>query len=222
MSDEDQPLSKRKGGPRKKKTKTLNLAEGLHKKLGDYAQRINLDMVSIVDMLIESGIDLDLYDPDWKENREKALRVTEARASVEGACHRLATGKNKKGVAEFSCVAYSEEGVVRLKKLGKTLDIREAQCFACGEDKKYKEGTLAKDKKIAELETAIQRKAKHRNKVPICNGGAILTNEGTAFRSCRKRPGHIMEIETACRKLSASGTLPCALFAEVELAEGPL
>lgn len=215
-------MSERKGGPHKKKRKTLQLSPESHKLLADYAMMKGLKMSLILPMFIKKAVEHDIYDQNWIEKLKKAERVTEARASLEGACHRHATGENKEGVAEFSCVAYSEEGVVRIKKLGKTIEIRDAQCFACGLDKKYKAGILVKDKRIAELETSIQMKAKHRNKVPICNGGAILTNEGTAFRSCRKRPGHIMNIENECRKLSASGTLPCALFAEVELAEGPL
>ena len=55
-------------------------------------------------------------------------------------------------------------------------------------------------------------------------------NRGECKQPCRwkyelveeKRPGQVMNIETTCRKLSAAGTLPCALFAEVQLSEGPL
>jgi hypothetical protein len=183
--------------------------------------RKGITMGVVAGMFIDKCTKQDLYDPHWEENLAASERVIAAYASSEGACHRHASGKNKEGIVEFSCVAYSEEGVVRVKKLGLTPELRDGKCSACGKDKQYKAGILVKDERITELEMELKGRADKVFKAPKCHGGAQLHNDPNdqlVFNNCKKHPSGPVSVEKFCRVYQ--GGLPCMSFAEVVLGVG--
>lgn len=214
-------MSIRKGGPHKTERKNVKIDEDAHAALLKYAQSKGIGMRLILSEFIFKGVKFDISEEDWIEKLKAQMRITTGYSSM-GDCDGLAFGENKDGDGVYTCVWYREGRPPQIRVLGKSEDLQKARCAACGRTEEIHLGFKERDTRIRELEEKIQMKARQTNKVPICNGGAILTQEGTAFRSCRKRPGQVVNIETFCRKLTASGTLPCALYAEVELAEGPL
>lgn len=229
--DSTSSKSERKGQPHKKKRFNIGIGEASNATLITLTQSSKLNKVFIVEFLIELGHKHGFLKKGWEQklakslkqvddegertaSRERALVILRARA-----CHKLAFGINKAGEDVWSCVAFNPEGVLKVRVLGKTDDMMTGKCVACGRDRDVREGFAERDLRISDLENKIQRKAKTSRKVPICNKGAILTQEGTAFKSCPKS-SITVSVATYCKVLS--GGLPCALYAEIELAEGPL
>ena len=70
--------------------------------------------------------------------------------------------------------------------------------------------------RISQLEKTIQVKANVSFKAPICHKGAVLTAEGTEFRSCPKTAEKTVSVANWCKKYSNG--LPCMLYAEVIIA----
>ena len=71
--------------------------------------------------------------------------------------------------------------------------------------------------KIQQLERTLKATVGVTFKAPICHKGAVLTAEGTEFRSCPKRPSaKTVSIENFCRKQTSEG-LPCPLYAEIPI-----
>jgi hypothetical protein len=185
----------------------------------DMKSQKGITMKMVLDMFIEKCVKQDLYDPYWEEKLVKAEEVINSYASLDDGCHKLAFGTDESGHGVYSCIGYNEEGVVRIKNLGKTESLMASRCHACGKDREVKAGLRDRDNRIRELEEKIQMKAVRSNKVPICNKGAILVDEGSSFKSCPKSSVPV-SVAGYCKKLS--GGLPCALYSEIAIPEGPL
>lgn len=212
-------VSERKGGAHKIERKSIKIDSETHSELVTYCQSKKLKMRDVIAMFVEYGVQTDLYEEDWKEQAVRALNVTNVLADLGASCHRRAKGEDKSGSKVWSCVTYNENGPVKVRVLGNTEELMTGKCKACGLDRDVRAGLAQRDNKIMELETKIQMRAKTSRKVPVCNKGAILTQEGTAFRLCPKSSVPV-SVKTYCKVLSSG--LPCALYAEVELTEGPL
>ena len=217
--------SERKGQPHVEKRFNIRIGEESNATLIYLTQSSGNTKRFIVELFIDLGHKYGFLDDSWKERLIESLKkvdedssVAEMRALLKGRCHKLAYGKNKEGHNIFSCIAFNPKGALKVRVLGKTVTMFEGKCGACNKDRDIMEGFAERDERIRVLETKIQLKAKTSRKVPICNKGAILSQEGPAFKSCPKSSIPV-SVATYCKDLS--GGLPCALYAEIELAEGP-
>lgn len=183
----------------------------------------NMPQAMILSSWIMELVNFDIRDSDWAEelaeSRAREKEREKSREPFAKKCHKRAVGYDKDEKEVSFCVAYNEAGVVKTRVLGKTRSVVNAKCLACDLDREMREGLIVRDTRIRELEDKIQMKAKTSRKVPVCNKGAILCQEGTAFKACPKSSIPV-SVATYCKVLS--GGLPCALYAEIELAEGPL
>lgn len=217
-------MTERKGQPHKKERKFVGITPERHAELLKYVQsemksREGITMKLVLDMFIAKCVKQNLYDPDWEEKLVEAEKVINGFAGLDNGCHKLAFGKDKSGEGVYHCVSWGESGTVKVRILGKTESMMGSKCLACGKDREVREGLRDRDDRIIELEQKIQMKAKQTNNVPICNKGAILVEEGKSFRSCPKSSVPV-SVAGYCKVLS--GGLPCPLFAEIALTEGPL
>lgn len=213
-------MSKRKGGDHKADRVRIYVKPKTHAQLLDYVQskmksQKGINMTLVVGMFVDKGVKQDLYDPKWEEKLVKEERALNALISEEG-CHKLAKAENDSGIVEFSCVAYNEEGVVRLKNLGKVERIAQARCRACGLDREIKAGIRVRDDRIIELEKGLKSRARELYKIPVCEGGAHLTPDGTSFERCR-RSNISVDVLRFC-KVVENG--PCAYFRETIVGVG--
>ena len=205
-------MSERKGGAHKVERKSVKMDADSHADLVLYAQSKGLKINLILAEFIAKGVKHDIHDPEWIEKLLKAQRVIEGYARA-GLCEGFAPGKDKDGAELFSCVWYRKGRPPQIRILGiKTL--QEGRCAACGRTEKIALGFKERDMRILELETELGSKASAVWKIPICNRGAVLTQEGLAFRNCPERPyDKPVNIQNWCRVYERG--LPCVRFAEL-------
>jgi len=171
-------------------------------------------MMMFLDMLVEYGVDQDVYDPEWRENLKKAHDITNDLAGISVECQALSKPKGED--KDFKCVWYREDAPPLIKKLGDTPGMMRAVCAACRRTSLIVEGLKERDVKIAELETQLKGKAEAVFKVPKCNRGAVLHHDKEdqlIFTNCFRHRGEPVSVNNFCR-IQARG-LPCMFFAEL-------
>lgn len=206
-NDQGSALSKRKNF-------TVTMGQKFHEMLVKYAQGKGLKMRLIIETFIEMGIKYDVFDPDWTEKMLKAIENVNRYASLDQMCEGTAYGEDESGKGIWSCVWFRNGRPPQIRILGKTDSLKEGRCRACNKTEEIAMGFKERDLRIRELETELGSKASAVWKIPICNRGAVLTQEGLAFRTCPERHhDKPVSIEKWCRVYE--GGLPCVRFAEL-------
>ena len=212
-------MSERKGGHHKIPRKTVKIGENDHAKLLKYAQSKKLKMGIILTSFIDKGVEFDIHDPGWIDKLQRYTERVNAFAGLDGACDGLAYGVDEKGIGVYSCVWFNDGAPPSIKILGKTEELQAARCAACGRTEEVRRVFREKDNRISELEHGLKSRATEVFKVPVCNGGAVLSAEGREFRGCRKgTPNKPVSIEKFCKVYSRG--LPCQLYAEIVVGVG--
>lgn len=221
--EEAQRVSERKGGPHKKKRKTLHLSPESHKLLADYAMTKGLKMALILPMFIKKAVEHDIYDQNWIEKLKKAEANVNRYANLDGACPALAGGKKKSGDWLYRCVWFRPDSPPNIKNLGDSEDLQGGACLSCDGTKPYVEGIEERDVRIRELETELGSRSTAQLKVPKCNRGAVLNHDKDdqlIFTNCFRLRGEPVSVAKFCR-IQARG-LPCMFYADIVVGvEGP-
>lgn len=206
--------SERKGGAHKVERKNLKVDADSHAVLVKYAQSKGIKINIILAEFIEKGVKHDIFDPEWDQKMLKRIESVNRYAALDGQCEGLAYGEDEEGKGVYSCVWFRVGRPPQIRILGKTESLMESRCAACGRTEEIALGFKERDTRIHELEAELGVKASAVWKIPICNKGAILTQEGLAFRNCPERPyDKPVNIEKWC--LVYERGLPCVRFAEL-------
>lgn len=184
--------------------------------LETYAKSKKITMMMFLDMLIEYGVDQDVYDPKWREKIQKQIESVNRYASLDGACPALAGGKKSSGEWLYRCVWFRPDNPPNIKNLGDSEELQGAACFSCGGTKPFVEGIEERDQRIRELEVELGSKSTERFKIPKCNRGAVLNHDKEdqlIFTGCFRHRGEPVSVDKFCRVYSNG--LPCSMFAEL-------
>lgn len=186
---------------------------GEHKeKLVKLAQSSKIDQKQIACYLIDLAEKYDLLKPGW----EKRLQdVADQRARYDG----LDTACPALGYAEkyYQCIWGQDGKPPKSKKLAREIDEAFEVCEKCKITLEIKMENESYQAKIRDLELLLQSKADETFKVPVCQFGAILQDDGQSFKGCRRSSVDV-SISSYC-KVRKDGK-PCDMYVERVIAVG--
>ena len=184
-------------------------------KLRKLSKRIGLDQKTIISTLLDMCIQHDLLNKDWQERLTAALergrRDIESRyfESDPDRCPAIARGEER-----FKCVWGRVGKPPFIRLLEKEYEDSKEICASCKRTLLIDEENRKYVIRINELENKLQHKANQQFKAPVCNRGAILTNDGLAFKSCPARGfDKPVDIKTWCKVYNRD--TPCYSYAEI-------
>ena len=118
---------------------------------------------------------------------------------------------------KWKCIQGRPNQTPMIRNLAEDRDDALNLCEGCTETLQPILKNYELQEKIQQLERKLQTTVGVTFKAPICHKGAVLTAEGTEFRSCPKRPSaKTVSIENFCRQ-QTSESLPCPLYAEIPI-----
>lgn len=205
------PRKPQKGGAVRLSEETINQLRTLSKNL-NYTQPFIL--ATLIDMCAE----YDLLNKDWIERINAAL----ARGSEIIQAQRLEDLENRCDSLRYAdknhkCVVGRIDKTPMIRILAADLDEALDLCVGCKISLDPILKNIEHERTIEDLEIKLKSKAGATFKAPICNKGAILTNDGLEFRGCPKTDmGRNVSVEKWCKVYSRG--LPCQLFAEIQIA----
>lgn len=202
------PRKPQKGGAVRLPEETIDQLRTLSKKL-NYTQPFIL--ATLIDMCAE----YDLLNPDWIDRINAAL----ARGSEILQAQRLENLKDRCNGLRYAnknhkCIMGRKDMTPLIRILAPDLDEALDLCVGCKLTLDPVLKNYALQEKVQQLEARLKGQVGQKFKAPICNRGAVLTNEGIEFRTCPERSfDKPVSIEKWCKVYSHG--LPCPAYAEV-------
>jgi hypothetical protein len=197
--------------------KTVRIDDDAKEKLIKYAQRTGMKNRVILNTLIDMCDQFDLLSPDWTDRINAALAkgsavIQRSRLQEIEKCDglRKADGKHK-------CIQGRPDKTPMIRILSEDLDEALDLCEGCTLTKDPILQNIEYQKRITVLEMQLKAKSDFKLKAPVCERGAVLDNDGTAFKGC-PRSSNPVSIKNFCMILKNG--LPCGLFRTVILGVG--
>lgn len=203
--------------PVPRKGVTIRLNEDSVKILRKLAKKTKKTQLDILEKLLTMAEVNDLLRPDWEErltaSLEKGMWWLERKKHLESKekCAGLRAADRK-----WKCIQGRPNQTPMIRNLAENRDDALNLCEGCVVTLEPILKNYELQERIAQLEKTIQVKANVSFKAPICHKGAVLTAEGTEFRSCPKTSEKTVSVANWCKKYSNG--LPCMLYAEVVIA----
>ena len=204
--------------PRKKQTGgSIRLPEKLIHRIRTQARRKDMTQIKLLEKLIKIQEVNDLLREDWSKRLDASLKkgmwhiAQQKHFENKKRCDALRAADEK-----WKCIHGRYQKTPMIRILAEVYEDALNLCEGC-------EVTLAPillnyelQGKIQQLENKLEARAGVTFKAPVCNRGAVLTADGTEFRSCPKRPSaKTVSVFKFCKVLS-NGT-PCQLYAEIPI-----
>ena len=177
------------------------------------AMRHKLSMKEIAGYLIVLCDKYDLMEGDWQARLKGEEEDRDRYTGLEGACGNMTFAKE-----DYICVRAVLGKPPSIKKLSDTIDEALGICAICEEDTRKKLDRDLTLERVHELETQLEVRASEKFKVPNCNYGAHLADNGSSFQGCRLNPGKTVDVQNYCKK-RLSGK-PCSSYTEILIAVG--
>lgn len=171
----------------------------------------------ILETLIDMADVHDLLNEGWQERLtaalEKGMWHIQRRKHFESKekCAGLRAADRK-----WKCIQGRPNQTPMIRNLAEDYDEALDLCEGCVVTLEPILKNYELQERIAQLEKTAQVKANVSFKAPICHKGAVLTADGTEFRSCPKTSEKTVSVENWCKKYSNG--LPCQLYGEVVIA----
>ena len=182
---------------KRKKTYTITLDEADKDKLETFSKRRKASMKEIVGFYIQLDTDYDLWSTDWKDKVKEADDRRARYTGLDGACGNMTFAKE-----DYICVRAVLGKPPSIKKLSDELEEALKICAICEEDTRKKLDRDLTLERVHELEVKLKERATEKFKIPQCNSGARLDNEGLAFEGCPRSIGKPVSIEGYCKKIN--------------------
>ena len=204
------PRKKQGGGAVRLPEETIQLLRKLAKKTGR-------SQPWILETLIDMADIHDLLNEGWQERLtaalEKGMWHIQQRKHFESKekCAGLRAADRK-----WKCIQGRPNQTPMIRNLSEDYDEALDLCDGCVETLEPILKNYELQERISQLENTAQVKANVSFKAPICHKGAVLTADGTEFRSCPKTSVKTVSVENVCKKYSRG--LPCQLYGEVVIA----
>jgi hypothetical protein len=170
----------------------------------------------VIETFIQMGVRHNIFESNWVEKLLKENERIKEHAEAGSRCSALAVSVNDEKKKDYRCVWFREDKPPQIRKLGNTKRMKDAACLACGKTGEVVAKLKARDNKIIELETGLQNRARELYKIPVCEGGAHLSVEGTSFERCR-RSNISVDVLRFCKVVDDG---PCAYFREKVIGVG--
>lgn len=177
----------------------------------------NATQGDLVHWLLDMAETHDLINEGWMDRLDAALEkgmwhiAQQKRFENKKACQGLRGADNK-----WKCIQGRYQNTPAIRILAEDYDDALNLCEGCVITLEPILLNYELQGKIQQLESNLEAAAGVTFKAPVCNRGAVLTAEGTEFRSCPKRPSaKTVSVQKFCKVLSNG--LPCQLYAEVPI-----
>lgn len=196
-----------------RKGTAVRIDEEHHKILRRLTNRTGKNQKELFEFLLVLCESIDAVNPGWQErltaSLERGRREIELRLfnDDQGRCVALANG-----IEKYKCVWGRKGKPPFIRLLETEYEASKELCLRCNRTLAMIEENEGLKRKNIELEERLKTRANVTFKVPKCNVGAILSEDGTEFRGCRKSPTVPVSVEKFC-KVYQNG-LPCAVYAE--------
>lgn len=192
---------------------TISMNEDDKLLLETLAKRHKLPMKEIVGYLVGLCDKYNLMAGDWQARLEGVDQEVNRYAGLQGACGNMTFAKE-----DHICVRAVLGKPPSIKKLSDDIEEALKICAICEEDTRKKLDRDLTLERVHELEAQLNAKASEKFKVPNCNYGAQLADNGSSFVGCRLNPGKTVDVKNYCKK-RLSGK-PCSSYTEILIAVG--
>ncbi len=195
----------------------VRLPEETIQLLRKLAKKLDKSQTWIIENLLDMADVHDLLNEGWQERLtaalEKGMWHIQRRKHFESKekCAGLRAAEKK-----WKCIQGRPNKTPMIRNLAEDYDEALNLCEGCTETLEPILKNYELQERIAQLEKTAQIKASVSFKAPICHKGAVLTADGTEFRSCPKTAEKTVSVENWCKKYSSG--LPCQLYGEVVIA----
>ena len=170
----------------------------------------------VLETFIEMGVRHNIFEANWVKMLLLENERIKEHAEAGSGCVALAMSVNEEKKKDYRCVWYREDKPPQIRKLGNTKKMKDAACLACGKTGEIIAGLKSRDERIIELEKGLKTRARELYKIPVCEGGAHLSPDGTGFEGCR-RSNISVDVLRFCKVVDEG---PCAFFREVVVGVG--
>jgi hypothetical protein len=201
---------------------SVRISEESLKILRSIARKSGLEQKEIMGILLEMCQQHDLLNPDWQERLNAALKKgmwqLERKRHLENKerCAGLRGADQK-----WKCIQGRINKTPMIRILSENHEDALNLCEGCTETLDPVLENIEHKKTIAKLENRLKARSDQKFKAPICNRGAILTNDGLEFKTCPARSyDKPVDIKTWCKVFNRD--TPCYSYAEIVIgvAEG--
>ena len=181
---------------KRKKTFDVKLDEPDKLLLETQSKRHKLDQKFIVGHLIGLNEKYNLMDGNWQDRLFADDKTRAENRRLEGSCSAFTKVDGK-----WKCVWGVDGKPPAIKTLAEDQNQALGMCASCKITLNIKLENESYQVKVQELEAKLQDQSSKKYKIPQCNNGARLDNDGLAFEGCPRSPGKTVSIESYCKKL---------------------
>lgn len=197
---------------------SIRVTEEAIQNIRKIAKRSGLIQPEILDTLINMCVVHDLLNPDWQERLNAAL---ERGAWLIQRKKHLASKERCDGLRDadlkWKCIQGRKNMTPMIRILAEDYEDALNLCEGCTVTLEPILKNYEYQEKIQQLENQIQINVGQKFKAPVCNRGAILTNDGLEFKSCPARSyDKTVDIKTWCKVFNRD--TPCFSYAEIVIA----
>lgn len=195
----------------------VRLSKETHAILRKVVKHTGKTQDDIMHTLIEMADFHDLLNEGWQDRLTAALEkgmwhiAQQKHFENKKRCSGLRSADRK-----WKCIQGRYQNVPSIKILAEDYDDALNLCEGCEVTLEPILKNYELQEKILTLEQKIKARVNVSFKAPICQKGAVLTADGTEFRSCPKTTEKTVSVKTWCQKYSRGQ--PCALYGEVVIA----
>lgn len=178
------------------------------------SQKYKMSMKAVVSTIIDICDNYNLLEPGWQERLNAAAEAGEKQIDknrymgLDDTCPALGYVGEK-----WKCIWGRDQNTPIIKFLAEDLDDALTACARCNRTRDIKNQIDKLQKEVTDLR-AEKRAAVI--KVPVCEYGAVLGDEGKTFSGCQRRKGQKVSIAGYC-KVYRNG-LPCQMYREKAIA----